>query len=228
MSNINVKIKPNLPVNVVQIAHLGGNISNPTNAVVATYKNTNPKLANFAFLKDYSFDVILNDNQTVGELGIGVVGMADNNVDITNIASASRFGNPVPLFYKYKIDNLVIAMPVDSSRYDYLKTSATTSAELEELAVMEDTINNTLLDRIYFTDIYNEIKNLKFNISKSYIAINTFDVTVYIQYSSLGLGSLYIVYNNLTSVFRKILNSVPVFNRKAWHLGRVYYGDLNI
>lgn len=226
MPNINVKIKPNLPLNVVQIAHIGSDTPDTSNSISIDYKDINPGLANYNFLKDYSFDIILDSTQSNGELGIGVAGLLDSNVNITNIASANRFGVPVPLFYKYLISNLTIVMPVDTVEYASLKLSAPTAADKEKLADMETTIDNSILDRIYFTDIYNEIKLLKFNITKEYLLGNNFDITVYVENASNVIDSSYIIYSNGTDVYRKLLNAVPTFTRKAWYLGNISYGDL--
>lgn len=224
MPNMIVNIKQNLPANVVQIAHIGGDIADVTNAAISVYKDTNPILSKIPFQAEYDFDVILDDTQSSGELGIGINSMLDNNMLVTNVASHPRFGNPIPLFCKYEIQNHVIVMPVDSSRYDYLFNSASTSEEFEELSSMDLQIDNSLIDRIYFTDLYNEMVDIKFNIKKEYISINTFNITVYIQSLSNIIGSMFIIYNDIGTNYRKILNTIPIFERKSWNLGNIFYG----
>jgi hypothetical protein len=226
--SINVKITQYLPSNTVQIAHIGGDIADPKSSVIGTASAINHKINQSPFLKGYSFNVIIDGAN--GELGLSLSNSLDNQVVITNICSHRRFGQPIPLFYKYSLTDIDITMPVSTDRYNELKAinvNDITAVEQVELNEMEAIIDNAIFDRIYFTDLYNEIASIKFNISKEHIADNNFNITLYLQGSSREIGSYYVIYNDGVEVNKRLINSVPIFNRKAWSKGHIDYGDLS-
>lgn len=220
-------IKQALPTNVVSLAHVDGDLSSPENAMAVELSEANSRLPKNSFLQRISYGIVLDAAKANAELGFGTSNLKSNDADITNIVSHASLGVPVPLYYKYLIENLNIVMPVDTNRYVYLVASASTPEELEELFVANNLIRDSLIDRIYFTDIYNESSSVKFNIKIEHLNDNFFDVTIYVPDSSKNIGTKYVVYRKSNSLFKQILRSIPIYKKLAWVTGNVLYRGVN-
>lgn len=235
--SFSIDVKQNLPTNVVAISHIDGDLSNSENAIIANIEVPNKRLALNSFLERLSYGLVLNEAQDDVEIGVGVSTVSSNDIIVSNIVSDPNLGSSIPLFYKYEIDNLDIVMPVDLDRYLYLveKANPTTSSsssssvteatptELEELFIANDLIKDSLIDRIYFTDLYNETSSIKFNVSMTHLNDNYFDVVVYLPNSSKKIGSKYIIYKKSNSLYKQLVQSVPIYHRLSWNIGNVLY-----
>ncbi len=214
------------PKNAVTLARIDGQISDPEQSIAIDPGSFNQALTSKSFFEDYSFNVILNEGETIGSLGVGVANVQANKIKITNRSSSPDLGSPIPLYYKYFVDNLDILMPVDQARYTVLVgLGSPTPAEKAELNEANSIIKNSMIDRTTFMDLLGNRLNIKFNIEFEYVANNVFDVTFLLPDSPRKMGPIYLVYIKNGSSVKSLIRSTPLFQRVYWNKGSVFFQE---